>query len=30
MERVPFVGIFGHDRDWFVSNDIAFYATFDA
>lgn len=26
----PLSGIFGHDRDWFSSHDIAFYATFDA
>lgn len=25
----PPSGIFGRDRDWFVSNDIVFYATFD-
>lgn len=25
----PQSGIFGRDRDWFVSNDIAFYATFE-
>jgi hypothetical protein len=25
----PPEGIFGHDRDWFVSNDIRFYATAD-
>jgi hypothetical protein len=25
----PKSGIFGHERDWFVSNDIAFYSTFD-
>lgn len=26
----PLSGIFGHDREWFSSNDIAFYATFDS
>lgn len=26
----PVSGIFGHDHDWFISNDIAFYATLDA
>lgn len=25
----PKSGIFGYDRDWFVSNDISFYATFE-
>lgn len=25
----PVSGIFGHDRDWLISNDIAFYAKFD-
>ncbi|WP_258128311.1 hypothetical protein [Achromobacter anxifer] len=25
----PESGIFGRDRDWFVSNDIAYYATID-
>ncbi|HEY4199302.1 MAG TPA: hypothetical protein VGM83_01960 [Devosiaceae bacterium] len=26
-QEFPAEGIFGHDRDWFVSNDIRFYAT---
>lgn len=25
----PAQGIFGHDRDWFISRDIDFFATFD-
>lgn len=25
----PEQGIFGHDRDWFISRDIEFFATFD-
>lgn len=29
LDSFPQLGIFGRNRDWFISNDIAFYATFD-
>lgn len=28
-QNFPKSGIFGHDRDWFISHDIAYVATFD-
>jgi hypothetical protein len=29
FQQFPADGLFGQDRDWFISNDITFYATFD-
>ncbi|MCP1576163.1 hypothetical protein J2S30_004542 [Herbaspirillum rubrisubalbicans] len=30
FDNFPQEGIFGQSRDWFVSNEIAFYATFNS